>query len=135
MKNSKLMIRKNRHMIISSVELIVLGVYFFARPFRFQPLFWLDTALKYVGTSETSIFTIMIGLFCLIVVSSNIEHMFPLIYGIELFVFLVYMCAFIASDIDAGEPVIGPLSMGTIYTSSCVLRVVVESKWGHEFND
>lgn len=135
MKNSKLMIRKNRHMIISSIELIALGVYFFARPFRFQPLFWLDTALKYIGTPETSIFTIMIGVFCLIVVSSNLEHMFPLIYGIELFVFLAYMCAFIASDIDTGIPGIGPLSMGTIYTSSCVLRVVVESKWGHEFND
>lgn len=135
MKIAKFNLRKNRHMIISSIELIVMGMYFIARPFRFQPLFWLDTALKYIGTPEISIFTIMIGVFCLIVVSSNLEHMFPTIYGVELFIFLVYMCAFIASDIDTGIPGIGPLSMGTIYTSSCVLRVVVESKWGHEFND
>lgn len=135
MKCSKIMIRKNRHMIISSVEIIALGVYFFARPFRFQPLFWLDTGLKYLGTPEAGAVTITMGVLGLLIVSSNFEHMFPTVYGVELFIFLIYMFAFIASDIDTGIPGIGTLSMGTIYTSSCVLRVVIESKWGHEFYD
>lgn len=135
MKIAKFNLRKNRHMIISSIELIVMGMYFIARPFRFQPLFWIDTALKYLGTPLASILTIIIGIVCLIIVAANLEHMFPTVYGVELFVFLIYACAFVASDIDTGGPGIGPLSMGTIFTSSCVFRIIVESKWGHEFND
>ena len=135
MKIANINLRKNRHMIISSIELIVMGMYFMVRPFRFQPLFWLDTALKYLGTPLASIMVVIIGMACLIVFASNLEHIFPTVYGVELFIFMIYLCAFIASDFDSNGPGIGPLSMGTIFTSSCVLRIVVESKWGHEFND